>query len=292
MKKMHIVKISALVSASLALSACGYIHKSSAPQAASLPSKAQAPAVVKKHTPKEASIKAVAPKEAGAPKTAGASNITASGSASGSSTAWAGPWSSSKDAMVGINKYAEENFKDLVFNGSLDLYDTKVSNDFLFKGIVSLNNVSLNKVVVQGVVNLVSSSVAGPMVVLGKVTATDAQLKKDMAIEGDAEFNRSKMSGPVIINGGVKVENSIFTATFTSNDPDTVFSNSSFANMTFNAKKGTQIVNLKNTSVTGDINFVGEHGQVLMDGKSRIKGRVINGSVQTIGTIPTGTIKG
>ncbi len=279
MKKMHIVKITALVSASLALSACGYLHKDSAPQAKSLPNKVQAPEVVK---------------EGAAPKVSAAAPVkgAASGSASGSSTAWAGPWSSSKDAMVGINKYAEENFKDLVFNGSLDLYDTKVSNDFLFKGIVSLNNVNLNKVVVQGVVNIVSSSVAGPMVVLGKVTATDAQLKKDMAIEGDAEFNRSKMSGPVIINGGVKVENSIFTATFTSNDPDTVFSNSSFANMTFNAKKGTQIVNLKNTSVTGDINFVGEHGQILMDGKSRIKGRVINGSVQTIGTIPTGTIKG
>ena len=215
-----------------------------------------------------------------------------SGYASGSSTVWAGPWSASKDATVGINRYAKKSFKDLTFNGSLDLYDTKVSNDFVFKGIASLNNVSLNKAVVQGLVNLVSSSVAGPMVVLGKVTATDAHLNNDMAVEGNAEFNRSKMSGSVIINGGVKVENSIFAADFTSNDPDTTFSNSSFTNMTFNAKKGTQIVNLKNTSVTGDINFAGEHGQVLMDGKSRIKGKVINGSVQTIGTIPSGTIKG
>ena len=147
-------------------------------------------------------------------------------------------------------------------------------------GLVNCQQSELQELHEVGSVLLKHSQVHGTTHIVGSLQAEGTKFGK-IALTGNAELIDCKVSKSSHITGGVKLDKSKIAATLKINSNHAVISGSTLKKIRMHYRGADQPrIEVKNGSlVSGDIDFIGSYGLVLVDKQSKVTGSVTNGEI-------------
>lgn len=150
----------------------------------------------------------------------------------------------------GICSHGKETLPSLSCSGYAILKETTIEGNTSVSGPLRTSQSMLHTVQVAGIIEMHNSIVNGDVTVAGPLTATYSQFEKNVTIASDrATFNHSAVKG----------------------------------NVTMGIKNKTPVLELLcRSEVTGAVVFKGEPGIVRMTKDSAVRGKVINGTTETV----------
>lgn len=154
------------------------------------------------------------------------------------------------DKMI-VNGFANlehTSYVSLIINGSADLEDIKVSKKLQVNGSLEAEECTLNDVSVNGSVEFENCKISGTTTINGSAKFEDCDVKKVEVASSQVKFDESKVSSITM-----KKHTDLLG--------------------------GSQKVLLDDTIVSGDVTFEQGDGTVVLEGSSKIKGKVVGGKI-------------
>ena len=167
----------------------------------------------------------------------------------------------------GPTSYEDRRFKKIDAYGPTDLKGVTVEKSTRVHGPLSANSLKTESLTVMGPVNAKKLTVE-VINVQGPTHLERAKVRGKTHVEGPLDARNSTFMGPIHVSS-TKV-------TLTDSDTTSIrIKNEVYGQ----EKRRVPRLELHNTRVVGDIEFVGAKGHVIMKDKSRIKGRIKHGTV-------------
>jgi hypothetical protein len=122
----------------------------------------------------------------------------------------------------------------------------------------------------------------------------DQEINKELSVYGAATFNNVKAHKSVTIHGTGTINDSTFKnlTVFGTVDAENTsfvkvklyttesnFDSCTLGSLTVESKSQKPVIELTDTTITGDVVFIGKKGKLKLSGNSSIEGKVVNGEI-------------
>jgi hypothetical protein len=150
----------------------------------------------------------------------------------------------------GICNFGKETVSSVICYGPAVLKDTIVSGDVKVTGPLKAFNVTIGSMDITGTADIQNSTVKGPTIVTGYLTATKVDFQKGLTVTGnEVLLSGSTVKGPITITS----------------QPDKPY---------LKVQCGA--------SITGDVTFVGTEGVIQITDDSGLAGKIKNGQMEFV----------
>jgi hypothetical protein len=173
----------------------------------------------------------------------------------------------SKQTVADITCYGPATIDGTTVTGTINVFGpltmkNVTANDVIVKGPLTMNQATVNNVTVQGTLTMINAS-ANDVTVQGPLNSTSSTVKGQVSAEGPVEATYSTF------------EQSIFSAS----NSVTLSSSQVIGNVTEKSSNGQAVLKMIGKSVvSGNVEFSGQAGQVILDNQSKVVGSVVNGT--------------
>lgn len=181
-------------------------------------------------------------------------------------------------ASYGSCTYRKETVADITCYGPATLDDTTVTGTIKVFGPVTMNNVTANDVTVNGPLTMNHTNVNN-ITVAGSLTMTYGNAN-DINIKGPLHINSSTIKGLASVEGPVEATRSTFEKDVFSASNFVMLSSSQIVGkVTEKSSNEKAILKMTDKSIiSGNVEFSGQAGQVILDSQSKVMGSVVNGT--------------
>ncbi len=160
------------------------------------------------------------------------------------------------DKISGSADLSNHSFENLTVSGSADLKDLKVDKDLIVSGSFEGKNITADNISASGSASLENINV-----------------KNNLKVSGSFEGKNITVEGKTKISGGMIVSKGNFTDIEISASRIKLFDSKSH-NILILESDSKQKLELKNSTISGDITFESGKGEIYLDSDSKILGKV------------------
>ncbi len=184
-----------------------------------------------------------------------------------------------KNRSAGSMKLSHATLDSLTNHGATDLDDVIINGPLTCNGAADLEKVEVKGALkVNGRLNAEHLNVQGEITVRGKADIENLSCAGDVTIHGKVDLEDATVAGTTTIHGKVDIDNCHLQDLVVAAEKLDI-DGSTIKSIVMKKIDAHVIVYLDNTTVAGDIVFEDENGEVILEGRSSIGGKVIGGNV-------------
>ena len=180
-------------------------------------------------------------------------------------------------SSYGSCNYSKQTVADITCYGPATIDGTTVTGTIKVFGSLKMNNTTANDVTVNGPLTMNHANVNN-ITIKGPLTMTYASAN-DIDVKGPLNINSSTVKGVTSVDGPVEAARSTFEKdVFSASNSVTLSSSQVIGNVTEKSSNEQAILKMTDKStISGNVEFSGQAGQVILDSQSKVVGTVING---------------
>ncbi len=163
--------------------------------------------------------------------------------------------------VSGSTELSNHSFENLTVSGSADLKDLKIDKDLIVSGAVTAVNVTANN-----------------MSVSGSAALENIELKNNLDVSGAIAGSNIKVIGKTKISGEMTVSEGHFSD-IEINSKTLKLIDSKAHNILMLNSDSKQKLELKGSTISGDVTFKSGKGEIYLDNNSKILGKIEGGNV-------------
>ena len=157
-----------------------------------------------------------------------------------------------------------ETIEQLIVNGAANIQSKQVKGHSIVNGSLNATNSLFNSLIVNGFAKLAKTKITGTV-----------------TVNGSAELNKTTIAGVTAIHGYLSAQNTeILSTLHLSSNKSKLEKCTTKGIVVEKSRPKPQRLYLNNSTIDGDITFLGGHGKVYVCGKTTIAGQVIGGRIK------------